>query len=276
MKRWCRILLVLVPLAGCVQTRVTVLEAPREAAPPDTRAPAPVPTAAEERHNAPTGSGGGGAASAAVTATRLQMRVVVLGDDPKGEVLRRLGELGFEATPRPAGEIRPALGLGVDAVYLPSSWAESGDDYALFEEHAHLFREYVAEGGALVVCQPNPYGHVADTCSPSLLPYAATFHNWYQNADAARVVVDAEHPITRGLSPQDVPFPADRIVHLDPRYRTLALGGATESPSLAVAEHGLGRIVIFTCSDSRGATVPLPDRTLRRIIEWAATGATSD
>lgn len=240
-------------------------------APPEPEAP-PAPFVLAE--NAPVWPGG---VPRVIPATEPPnpaaggIRVLVIASrelDAKAALAQRLANLGFSVE----GTLITAVPWDTVDEYrvlaLPSGWAQW--HYPVFEECAGAFRAYVEGGGGLLVCQPNPFQHPNEECRPALLPYPITFHNWYEDADAQRVNATHEHYITEDLPAEDLPFPADRMSDVDPRYQVLALGGRTESPSLVVAEHGRGRIVVQTANEAPGAKVPFPDRTLLRLALWAA------
>lgn len=166
-------------------------------------------------------------------------------------------------------------------VLLPSLAAH----YAELDALATRFHAFVADGGGLVLFQPNPLAthpvdlpvsptlrgldHVEERCRPAFLPLAATFFNRYVESDTRRIV-RAEHPIVRGLADTDMPYACDRIVDLDPAYVPLVVGTSSESVSLAVAVHGRGRIVLCGDNVTGGSRSRLPTALVRRMVAWAA------
>jgi len=108
---------------------------------------------------------------------------------------------------------------------------------------------YIERGGGLVVFQPNPLdvyppgakcpqalaerGISGEYCTPGLLPLKATFYNRYEQFESVRNVASAGHPITNGLTDEQMPYPADQLFSLDRRYKVLARGAGSDSPSLA-------------------------------------------
>jgi len=182
-------------------------------------------------------------------------------------VSARLTTLGYSVTLIP-----PTSGIstfrGYDIVYLPSDWALASGDYATIEANASGYRNYVYQGGSLFIDQPSPYGHPGDQATPTLLPYPITFYNWYVSDDYPPTIVDPDHDITRGLQPRDLPFPADRMISVDPFYHTLVVGSLTGSASLVIGEYGGGRILVQTAHPSYSAGHPFSDEAYVRMIEW--------
>lgn len=160
-----------------------------------------------------------------------------------------------------------------DIVYLPVGWADGfSGNYSEIEAHAADYRTYTAEGGGLFTDQPNPFRQPNESVSPSVLPYAITFYNIYNTGDWPPIIVNADHYITSGLLREDMPGPADQITAIDPAYEVLVRGQVTNSPSLAVAEYGQGRVVVQT--DHPGAD-DFGEEVYRRMIEWVSSGADS-
>ena len=67
-----------------------------------------------------------------------------------------------------------------------------------------------------------------------------------------------------------MPFPADRILKIDPRYTILAKQKSNGSPALAVATVGEGRILVHTSNEHPEVIIPLSDRILRRMLLWVS------
>lgn len=198
------------------------------------------------------------------------IRVVVISGRDGEAAVSRLKEIGFRVTRVPLGEMdwdSPSAG---QVIVLPSNWTELQDQYKAFQEAAPRFHKFIKKGGGLVVCQPNPYQHIESTCSPDLLPYPMTFYNWYDEGDAQRVNATHAHYITEDLKANDLPFPADKVLKWDERYKVLALGAKSESPSLLVCTFGKGRVVVQTGNESPTSKNAFPNEVFRRMISWAA------
>lgn len=186
--------------------------------------------------------------------------------DPKG----RLEKLGYDVTLIP-----PTSGIDTfrdyDVIYLPLQWASAViGDYATIEAHASDYQQFVQEGGGLFVDQPNPYKQPGDQVTPTLLPYPITFYNWYEEADWPPIIVNPDHYITEGLSPDEMPFPADQMISVDPTYEILAEGAYTHSPSLVVTEFGKGRILVQTAHPGYTAIHPFSDEVYTRMVDWVS------
>ena len=155
----------------------------------------------------------------------------------------------------------------IDVIFLATGW---GDQLSLppLDAKKDAFHRFVQRGGGLLASQPNPFA--SQTCTPALLPYPITFHAGYDDRDPTRLNLAHDHFITEDLADRDMPFPADPMLKLDPRYRVLAKQKSTGYPSLAVAPYGDGRVVVQTANENYAATIPISDEILRRMIVWAA------
>lgn len=180
-------------------------------------------------------------------------------------VADRLKKLDFQVTVVPWTDFDPATVKDADVIFLPTFWAGDERFYQHFEGKAEAVRKFVERGGGLIVCQPN-----ANQCTPTLLPYPITFRNGYDSTEPARINLAPDHFITEDLRDDEMPFPADPILKIDPRYQVLAKQKSTGFPSLAVTNYGDGRIVVQTANESYAATIPIGDEILRRMITWSA------
>jgi hypothetical protein len=189
--------------------------------------------------------------------------------DIYSDMLDRLTALGYSVELIPASSDGDTL-RRFDIVYLPTGWAEqqNDSDFQAIESRADSYREFLADGGSLLVEQPNPYQREGNMVTPSILPYPATFKNFYDKNDWPPVIVRPDHYITRGLKEETMPGPADQLVDVDPAYTVLVRGRYTNSPSLAVATYERGRILILADTSSLSATIPFGNDVFRRIIEW--------
>lgn len=71
-----------------------------------------------------------------------------------------------------------------------------------------------------------------------------------------------------------MPFPADRMLNVNPFYHTLVVGKATRSPSLVVGEYEAGRILVQTAHPSTQAFHPFSDEVYMRMVNWTAKAET--
>ena len=147
---------------------------------------------------------------------------------------------------------------------------------------------YIERGGSLVVFQPNPLavyppgakcpqaladrGISDEYCTARLLPLPATFYNRYEQFEGVRNVAGAAHPITNGLTDEQMPYPADQLFSLDRRYTVLARGAGSGSPSLAAGTWGRGRIVLVADNvfGTTAARRQAPATVVARSLLWAA------
>jgi len=152
---------------------------------------------------------------------------------------------------------------------------------------------YIERGGGLVVFQPNPLtvyppgakcppalaerGITSNYCKPKLLPLPATFYSGYEQWEGVRNVAGAAHPITNGLTDEQMPYPADQLFSLDRRYMVLARGAGSGSPSLAAGTWGRGRIVLVADNvfGTTAARRQAPATVVARSLLWAS-GATDE
>jgi hypothetical protein len=107
------------------------------------------------------------------------------------------------------------------------------------------------------------------------LPEAVTFHNPYIQDDYPSLIADSLHYITKGLTRNEMPFPADQVKVLPRIYHVLARGKATGSPSLFVTEYGAGRVLINAAHPSPAAIFTFSDTVYVRMITWLAQDISS-
>lgn len=159
-----------------------------------------------------------------------------------------------------------------DIVILPSTWAgsQSNADAILAKDSAYI--EYVSNGGSLVVQQPN--ANIAQTINVTLLPEPVTFYYQYNNMDFP-VIVDSTHSITAGLASEGMPFPADTISFLPEMYHVLVKGSISGSPSLFIAEYGMGKILVETLGLSSTSNYPVSDTVIVRMFDWLSNESAS-
>ena len=147
---------------------------------------------------------------------------------------------------------------------------------------------YIERGGGLVVFQPNPLtiyppgakcppalaerGISGEYCTPGLLPLKATFYNRYEQFEGVRNVAGKNHPITDGLTDEQMPYPTDQLFSLDRRYTVLARGAGSGSPSLAAGTWGRGRIVLVADNvyGTQAARRQAPATIVARSLLWAS------
>ncbi len=200
-------------------------------------------------------------------AKRPPIRVVVIGPD---HPIDRLRKLGFDVRMAHWKTVEPNELEGVDVLYLSTDWAYTAAQLEQLNSKANQFHAFVKRGGGLIVGQPNPYSVTGQVCTPALLPYPVTFHYWYDKRQPSRETVSHEHFITEDVAVDNLPFPADTIRSIDPRYKALARQTSTRRISLAVCEFGQGRVVIHTGPDGYNSPYPTGDEVFKRMVVWAA------
>lgn len=194
-----------------------------------------------------------------------------------------LGQLGVKYDVLRPDQGKPALDDYHVLILMPE-WTLLLPD---LDAYADAFASYVRRGGGLVVFQPNPLcvyppgakppkalAHCEieqEYCTPKVLPLQATFYNRYVQYEAILNVAGKSHPITCGLSNENMPYTTDRVFDLDRRYKVLARGDSSDSPALAAGVLGRGRIVLI--ADNVHGTAPArrqaPTAVVARSLLWA-------
>lgn len=189
--------------------------------------------------------------------------------------------VSYDVLPLGAGKVSLE---GCQVVVLLPEWTLM---LPALDAFAKALAGYIQRGGGLVVFQPNPLevyppglkcpqalaerGIDSQYCKPGLLPLPATFYAGYERWESVRNVAGAGHPITNGLTDEQMPYPADQLFSLDRRYTVLARGAGSGSPSLAAASWGRGRIVLV--ADNVFGTTPArrqaPATVVARSLLWA-------
>ena len=194
-------------------------------------------------------------------------RVLLVGGDPALPPSMR--SLGFEVRLVQWADVASFDLSDADVVYLPSCWANTPEQLAAAEEQAGRLRAFVERGGGLVAGQANAFLLPDRTVTPGLLPYPITFYCRYDD-DRRLENLSHDHFITEDVAPEDLPFPADTLTHVDERYAVLARQAKTGNVALAVCAFGDGRVVVHTAAEGPRASVLLSDEVLRRMVVWAA------
>ncbi len=181
----------------------------------------------------------------------------------------RLGFVGYSYD-----IIEPTSNLAIfeqyDILYLPTGWAQlTIGDLADFEANADDFKSFVFSGGSLVVEQPNPFQQANDQVSPSLLPYPILFDNEYNTDDMPVDIRLPGHPLTEGFEEDELPFPADQMIEIDPNYYVLTRGRISRSPALVVAKYGAGKVVVLGYSISISGIFTVSNDFSRALVNWA-------
>ncbi len=186
-------------------------------------------------------------------------------------VSARLDSLGYNYT-----LIAPTSDIDVfelyDIIYLPSNWAQVSIGHLdELESNAEDFKSYVHDGGSLVVEQANPFQQPNHQVRPALLPYPILFDNSYNLSDMPLVIVDDQHPLTKGFAPEELPFPADQMIEVDSNYQVLTRGLVSGAPGMVVTEFGTGKVLVLGYSLSLTGTFTVSDNFGHALMEWAGS-----
>jgi hypothetical protein len=133
-----------------------------------------------------------------------------------------------------------------DLVVTCSNWAEHERPEVL--GRPDLYTRYVQEGGGLLMFQPNPYP--LEILRIDLLPEWFVVANFY--SDDTTSLVDPNHPITQGLTSDDMPYPADRITSQSEAWTVLSRGDQSGNASLIVVDIGRGRAALDSAHHELG------------------------
>jgi hypothetical protein len=133
-----------------------------------------------------------------------------------------------------------------DLLVACSNWAEFERPDVL--GRPDVYTRYVQEGGGLLMFQPNPYP--LESLRIQLLPEWFVVANFY--TDETTSLVDPNHPITRGLTNEDMPYPADRITQFSEAWTVLSRGDQSGDASLIVVDIGRGRAAVDSAHHELG------------------------
>jgi hypothetical protein len=152
-----------------------------------------------------------------------------------------------------------------NVIYLPSGW---GNKKSELERYPNIIRNFVNNGGGLLVEQPNS----DETFSPTFLPYPITYiSNKMDPEDWPLQILDSSHFLTRGLSENALPGPMD-CANMDRSYFPMVKGIKTNCVSMAITSYGSGRILISMGNASpsmKNTGYPtISDEALCRMFEW--------
>lgn len=158
-----------------------------------------------------------------------------------------------------------------EILILPATWAGTSGNATDIMANDSDYVEYVNNGGSLMIQQPNANGTV--TVDVTLLPEPVIFDYGYNLSDLP-VIVDTTHSISVGLPNVGMPFSADIISSpLHPMYHVICRGSISSSPSLFVAEYGMGKILVETLGFHPGALLPVSDTVIVRMMDWLSGDA---
>jgi hypothetical protein len=152
-----------------------------------------------------------------------------------------------------------------DLVVACSNWAEHESPEIL--GRPEIYTRFVREGGGILMFQPNPYP--LEILRIDLLPEWFIVANFY--FDETTSLVDPNHPITRGLTNEDMPYPADRISNFSETWTVLSRGDQSGSASLIVVDIGRGRAAVDSAHHELGTGKGANNNSnalIRRLSLW--------
>lgn len=191
------------------------------------------------------------------------LAVVDTGDQSVDNFVDRLTSLGYTVTTIPPTSGYATLTL-YDIVILPVAHAGPAH-YATFAGLAADYIAYVADGGALWVSQPNPYGMPGNEADIVWVPYALRVSSSYDNTSCDRVIVDPNHCITTGLLPSDLPYPGDTVLSLGAEWEVLIVNATLGDPGVLSAQYGNGRVMVEFGHPHPGAVCAYTDEGMDRM-----------
>jgi len=152
------------------------------------------------------------------------------------DVKTQLELLGKTVTLINIPDITAALLSGYDAVWIPAECAKDIDDAGKATE----IKNYVFAGGGLIFTQPNVIGFYVPQC----LPYTwEIIDKSYENGCAGKII-DPNHPLTQGLTINDMPDCYETMGTIGTQYTILVVSDDGE-PGLACAKYGDGKIIVI-------------------------------
>jgi len=126
---------------------------------------------------------------------------------------------------------------------------------------------YVANGGALIVGQPNPFNQPNNEVEITILPSSIVVNSAVPTGEFAIVELE-DHPLVEGLNVFELPVPSDEVTLNEEEWDVIVKGGVTSFPSLAHSNYGLGDVLLFISASSPNAFNPVSDAFYTRMIQW--------
>jgi hypothetical protein len=165
----------------------------------------------------------------------------------------------------------PADLTGVDVLYVDACYA------AQLAGSQDVIANFLRSGHGLVLVQPNADGPVA--LLPAETPLTVTSGDYdgsHSAADPIRDMILTEagkvHPLTTGLTTQDLGQYADKVTCDGLNDAWSVLGVTGRYVGIAVAQYGNGRLVFDAGNRAPEAMAPGSDLALTRMVDWAAGG----
>lgn len=181
-----------------------------------------------------------------------------------------LEALGAKVDLIPLSSITSEMLSAYDVVWIACNGAGAVDAAGKSNE----ILDYIASGGGLILTQPN------EVITPMCLPYTwqidnAEWKGWPSfSSPKAAVIVDPNHPLTIGLSVDDMPDCFDSVGTVDSSWTILARA-QNGDPSFACASFIQGKVIVemdavYPLADITGDNPCLSDAMVQRMIEWVS------
>jgi hypothetical protein len=158
-----------------------------------------------------------------------------------------------------------------DLLWIPCSGSQEVENAGVSTE----ILSYVQNGGGLIVTQPNA------VITPSFLPYEWEIIDMYwpdgpinKTTPVASVILDSSHPLTQGLTVDDMPDSFDTSGDVASEYTILA-ETCQEQPTFGTCNYGCGKVIVeldapYKGSDLTGDDPNLSDAMVERMVSYVA------
>lgn len=189
--------------------------------------------------------------------------VVETGDHSVDAFVSRLSGLGYTVTTIPVDSGIEVL-IEYAMVLLPVKHANHGDVLDLLVQDYH---DFVASGGCLYLAQPNRSGHVP------WAPHEIVLDAGYDFEGCEMSIEDPDECVTRGLTPEDLPYPFDTVVSAASEWRVLVTENGNGAPGVLVSSFGSGSAVVDLGNPTGGAFCEFTDAGLQQMVTCCMGGA---
>ena len=180
----------------------------------------------------------------------------------------RLTALGADVTQVNASDLTSTMLSQYTVVWIALGGTNSVDTAG----KSDIIRNYVYEGGGLIVEQPNIVG--APQCLPYEFQIKSTFTE--KQVTCIRTIFDSTHCLMEGLENEQTPPAYDTVGTIAPEWTVLVNGGIS-NPTLSIANYGTGRVIVELgntnlINHSCYCGVCQDDIMIERMVEWADHG----
>lgn len=154
-----------------------------------------------------------------------------------------------------------------EVIFLPMGWAFEKKP---IEDNFSHYITYIKNGGGLYIEQPNYAGELEF----KILPFDLSMNNCPTNSNEfPPIIMDQEHPITKGLENTDIPGSTDCITKVASDFYILAKSLSLKYPTLLTLEYENGRSIISATSISTNVgeiKYQVSDKYIVQAIQWLA------